>query len=99
VDALAQDAVADRLAGGEADARAEAAADDEHQHTAERAGDRARDAEVIEERRGRRGADDDAEEESDVLRGRQPETAAEAVGDADEGGGENDQIDQVWTYA
>ena len=52
-----------------------------------------------EQRLRRRGADDDADQQPDVLRQGQPEAAAEAVCHAHDRGADDDEIDQVQSYA
>ena len=95
MDLLFQDPLPDRLSGGETDARAKAPSDDQHQHSTERPCDRTADAEVVEQHWCDCRPQHDADEQSDVLREREPEASAEPVGDADDGGSDDDEVDQV----
>ena len=88
-----------RLPDRETDTGSEAAADHEHQHRPERAGHRIDDPEVVEQRLRRRGADYDANQQADVLRQGQPEAAAEAVGHPHDRGPDDDEIDQIQSFA
>ena len=80
---------------GEADARAKAPSDDQHQHSTERPRHGAADTEVIEQHWCHRCSKHDTYEQPDVLREREPEASAEPVGDADDGGSDDDEVDQV----
>src|SRR5205823_9702044 len=95
VDAGAQDAAADRLADGEADAGAQAPADDQHEHGAERSRARVVDLEVVEDVPRGGGAQQDAHGQPDVLGKRQPEAAPIPVGDAADGGDQDEDVDEV----
>ena len=95
MDAGAQDLAADRLAHGETDARAETAADDQHEHRAERARAGVVDLQVVEHEPRRRCAEEDSDQQADVLSQGGPETALIAVHEPDEGGYEDGQVDQV----
>src|SRR5438552_4127136 len=88
---LAADGFADR----KADARAEAAADHEHEHSAQRPGASVVDLEVIEHVPGRRRAEHHADEQADVLGDGQPESAPVSVREPDEGGDEDQEIDEI----
>jgi len=93
VDTRAQDAAPDRFAGGIADARAEAAADDQHEDRSERPGDRTRNLDVVEHRLCGNGAKKHSGQKPEVLSQREPEPAAKAVREADNCGGNDGQID------
>ena len=95
MDAGAQDFAADRLAHGETDARAETAADHQHEHRAERARAGVVDLQVVEHEPRRRCAEEDADQQADVLSQGEPEATTVSVREPDQGGDENDDIDEV----
>jgi len=96
VSAFAQDPAPDGLARGETDAGTEAAADDQDQHRAQRAGDRVVDADVVEQRTRGRRAQQHTNDKAHVLRKRQPEASTVTVDQAHHGGGQDHEIDEVW---
>src|SRR6266550_7553346 len=95
VDSSAQDVAPDRLADGEADARAETSSDHEHKHRAQRTRAGVVDLQVIEDKPGGRGAEKNADQQAEVLGQREPEAAPVSVREPDEGGDENEDVDEV----
>ena len=95
MDAGAQNLAADRLADCEADARAEAAADHQDEDRAERAGGRVVDLQVVEHVTGGCRAEHHADQQTQVLRERQPESAPVSVRESDDGGDDDEDIDEV----
>jgi hypothetical protein len=81
-----------RLAGVEAEARTEAAADDQADDTDDGPRRLSVDVQLVRDRRRERGAEEDAAQEPDVLEEAEPETPLVAVRQPDDDGQEDDEV-------